>query len=533
MQLVVAPMLSAPGELTVDDAGLRFVRSEGLSGLVAPADGVSLPAAALAWVRLAQGDLSVHAAGRTVRLHGGAVGAVAALLRARGVPERGDGPAALAPCFGLLPATLSSGPLQRFGHIAVSRTGLAFAPSGALDLATGAWPAYLPHTDVTRVALQRGTLTVHTREAPWSFVNLDGEAAVGLLLRMLQPWDGQLLRAPWRCPTVLVEGMTLTPGGLEVVDDRSLSFTPRGGTARDLGPLQQVFGGEGDPGVPVLDGGRAGWRARLPRSPHPVDALEEEVGRLPPLPPDASRRASPGTLARDLVAVRVRLGDGTTRTLRPVVVEAPDTTVDLLVPGSAFLDELLNARVVLTLLSRRQLLRFGTRPWRLEPVDRAALTPRQARALSEARHLVRLRIPWPSTDELTQETNHRAMVRIGMDGTPVQADIGPTRTRVRLDDLSGGGAGLQSRVPLLVDRPISLQLGLPDIEDPLQGEIAWSRRTEHGYCGGVRFLDATEAFRQRMVRYVYRLELLVARGERRPLAALAEQLRSGQPDDAA
>lgn len=528
--LVVAPLISAPGTLTVDDQGLRFERSGGLSGLVAPAAGVSVAADTLSSVRLNQGELVVVAGGSTVRLQGGAVGTTAAILRARGVPAEGGPPDRLQPCFGVVPATLSSGPLQRVGQLAVSRTGLAFAPSGALDLATGTWPLHVPQGKVVAVSFERGTLELRTADAAFAFVNINGETALDLILRMLQPWDGQLRRDPWRCPTVLVEGFRLTPGSLDVAELEALCFTDRAGRRRDLGALQQVFSGEGSNGVPVLDGGRAGWRARLPVAPDPLEALEEEVGRLPPLPPAASERVSLHRLARDLVAVRVRTSDGATRTLRPVVVEAPDSTFDLLLPGSDFVQELVHARLVLTLMTRRQLLRFGSRPWRLEPVDRESLSPRQARALANARRLVRLRLPWPNRRDLEEETNHRKMVRIGMDQTQVQADIGPTRARVRLDDLSGGGARLISRVPLLVDRPVGLRLGLPEIDDPVAGEVAWARRTEHGYVGGVRFLDASEAFQQLMVRYIYRLELLVAKGERRPLSVLAEQLRRGRPD---
>lgn len=522
--LMVAPMLSAPGTIRLDDSGLSFERSPGLSGRLAPASGTEIAAEAISSARLAQGELTVKGPGRSLRLGGGAVGEIAAVLRAMGVPERGEAPAARSACHGAVTATFASGPLQRHGHLAVGPSGVAFAPSGAIDLATGSWPRHVGADEIRRVAVTERVLTVETATEELAFINLDTDAALALFLAMLQPPDQPPAARPWRCGALLIEGLRLTPGDLGVIDDTVLWFTDRAGAERDLGPLQSVFSGERTDGVPLLDGGRAGWRARLSRQPDPIAALEEEIGRLPPLPPEESERAKASSLARDIIAVRFRQGDGATRTLRPAVVEQGEGTIDLLLPEGPFVASLPDMRLVLTLMGRRRLLRFGTRPWRLEPVDRDALNPRQARALADAERLVRLRLPWPAKTDLSEERNHRGMVRIHMDSTPVQAEIGPTRSRVRLEDLSGGGAGLASRVPLVLDSRVALYVGLPGIEDPLEAQVAWARRTDHGYIGGVRFQDEREAFQELMVHYVYRLELLVARGERRPIQVLAEQI---------
>ncbi len=73
-------------------------------------------------------------------------------------------------------------------------------------------------------------------------------------------------------------------------------------------------------------------------------------------------------------------------------------------------------------------------------------------------------------------------------------------------DVSHGGLSFLLEDDLAIGS--TLDLRMPDVDPPFEARarVVWSRREADGYCIGVAFLDADDAFRARMVEQVSAIE---------------------------
>lgn len=92
-------------------------------------------------------------------------------------------------------------------------------------------------------------------------------------------------------------------------------------------------------------------------------------------------------------------------------------------------------------------------------------------------------------------------------GVPIEVrTVAAERRRASTRDVSHGG------ISFLVDDDIPvgtiIEIRIPDVRPPFQARarVVWSTRESSGYCLGVAFMEADDAFRARMVEQVSSIE---------------------------
>jgi hypothetical protein len=109
--------------------------------------------------------------------------------------------------------------------------------------------------------------------------------------------------------------------------------------------------------------------------------------------------------------------------------------------------------------------------------------------------------------ETVRHNPQRAFIRHTVD---VPLEVRPagdaTAERRRSANVSHGGLAFDSDVPR--ERGTVLELRIPAVDPPFEAaaEVVWSRRVGDAYQIGVRFMEAADAFRVRMVQQVCSIE---------------------------
>ena len=171
--LVVGPLLSAPGSLYLEADQLRFRRSSGLSGRLAPAKDIIISLLEVSHIQFSQADVGVTLkGGKTLWFRGKLLVYIVGWLYALGMPaEPTAGEWSLRSGKGILTTTYSSGLLQRHGVLAVGEDMMVFLPLGSIDLSLGSWPLCIPLQDLLKIEESSGTITVSSAAEEWSFLN--------------------------------------------------------------------------------------------------------------------------------------------------------------------------------------------------------------------------------------------------------------------------------------------------------------------------------------------------------------------------
>ena len=160
-------------------------------------------------------------------------------------------------------------------------------------------------------------------------------------------------------------------------------------------------------------------------------------------------------------------------------------------------------------------------PSGFEDVALSELEPELAEAFADVEHIVRLRLPWPSTKQLQEQFNRRELYRIQLRvGERVTLTVADEEVSVKMLNLSAGGLGILSQQELPLGQQLVLAIGIPDPSSEIEAEVVWVEQDGDRYRMGLRFLNSNESFRQRMIQQMYRLELLASKGERAPLHTL-------------
>jgi c-di-GMP-binding flagellar brake protein YcgR len=160
-------------------------------------------------------------------------------------------------------------------------------------------------------------------------------------------------------------------------------------------------------------------------------------------------------------------------------------------------------------------------PWRLEDVEITELEPELEEEFKDVEHIVRLRLPWPTTKQLQEHVNRRELYRISLSvGEQVILNVENQELPVKLLNLSAGGLGIMCRQEMTLGQQLVLAIGIPEADSEIETEVVWVRKEGDRYRLGLRFLNNNESFRQQMIQQMYRLELLESKGDRTPLKTL-------------
>ena len=187
--LIVGPMLSAPGSLYIEPGQLRFQRSKGLSGRLAPAEDIVVPLGEIAHVEFSQADVGIFMkTQKVIRLRGKLLVPIFAWLYARGVPSApGRQDWTLQTVHGLLSITLSTGMLQRHGVLAVGDRQLIFMPLSSVDLSLGSWPMTLSVETVQQAKYDSDGIILSTTEGVTNFLIANPQHFTTPMVSVLHP----------------------------------------------------------------------------------------------------------------------------------------------------------------------------------------------------------------------------------------------------------------------------------------------------------------------------------------------------------
>ena len=532
--LVVGPLLSAPGTLYLESGQLRYRRSSGLSGRLAPAKDIVIQLLDVSHIHFSQADVGISLKdGKTHWLRGKLLVYIVAWLYARGMPaEASSDEWTLRSGYGILTTTLSSGILQRHGVLAVGQDMLAFLPLGSLDLSLGSWPLCIPLQDIQKAEEAGGGITISSAEEEWSFLNVKSKQFMGPLSAALHPVAAESSpedvssddAQQWSGNALLVDRDLLAPGTLSFALARDeLIFTLASGDTRNLGSLLRARAqneATGDRFADSLQSRDETWRLQFPTdSTLLVQLLSIVKDIVPKLPPE-DQRIKPLKILQMLDAVRIDHGDGISQTYRPVKLTFGEATVDLVLPKGR-LDESVTSLITNFTLLGRQVYQLRAMPWRLEDVERTELEPELESAFADVEHIVRLRFPWPTTKQLQESINRRELYRISLSvGEQVILNVEDKELPVKLLNLSAGGLGVMCSQEMTLGQQLVLAIGIPEPESEIETEVVWVRKEGKRYRLGLRFLNNNESFRQQMIQQMYRLELLASKGDRTPLQTL-------------
>lgn len=541
--LVVGPMLSATGSLHLESDQLRFRRSSGLSGRLGPAQDVIIPLRQISHIQFAQADAGIFLkSGKTYWLRGKLLAYVFAWLYACGFPSKPTPDAwKYRDAHGMITTTFFSGILQRHGVLAMGEDVAVFLPMGTISLSLGTWPLVIPLKDIVRVQRTAEAITIYSAQEEWSFLNTKVQQFMPPMTAALQPVETAFAddqptdtSTPWTSNVLLVERERLLPGTISyVLEEDELSFRSASGKTKALGSLLRTLPQErqkGDRFSDSLQGRDDNWRLQFPTASKMFRYLLSVIGEVKPKLPPENQRVNP-KLLKTISAIRVDHGDGISQTFRPINLSFSETTIDILLPKGR-LDAAASPRILNFTLLGRRVYQLHAKPWRIEDVSRAELEPALAETFADVEHIVRLRLPWPSTKQLQEHFNRRELYRINL-CVGERVDLNPAEglTPVRLLNLSAGGLGILSRQEMTLGQQLTLTIGIPSPSAVLEAEVVWVQPDGDRYRVGLRFLNSNESFRQRMIQQMYRLELLASKGDRTPLHTLTGTPLDELPND--
>jgi hypothetical protein len=532
--LVVGPLLSAPGSLYLDADQLRFRRASGLSGRLAPAKDIIISLLEVSHIQFSQADVGVTLqGGKTLWFRGKLLVYIVGWLYALGMPaEPTAGGWSLSSGKGILTTTFSSGLLQRHGVLAVGQELMVFLPLGSIDLSLGSWPLCIPLQDILKIEESSGTITVSSAAEEWSFLNAKTKQLMVPMSAALHPLEsGSPLEdeslegtGKWSGNALLVDRDLLAPGTLsfELARDE-LIFTMLSGEVKNLGSLlrARALGPEnGDRFSDSLQSRDDSWRLQFPTDSRLLaQLLAIVVDIVPKLPPE-NQRIKPLKILQLLDAIRIDHDDGISQTYRPVKLTFSESTVDILLPKGR-LDQSVTSIITNFTLLGRQVYQLRAMPWRLEDVEITELEPDLEEEFKDVEHIVRLRLPWPTTKQLQEHVNRRELYRISLSvGEQVILNVENQELPVKLLNLSAGGLGIMCRQEMTLGQQLVLAIGIPEADSEIETEVVWVRKEGDRYRLGLRFLNNNESFRQQMIQQMYRLELLESKGDRTPLKTL-------------
>lgn len=532
--LIVGPLLSAPGQLFLEDQQLRFKRASGLSGRLAPAKDIVMSLDEITHIQISQGDIGVFTKNeKPCWLRGKLLLHLAAWLYAMGAPSTAsEDPWTKQKALGVSTATQVAGMLQRHGIVATGADQIIFLPSSTLDLSLGSWPLRIPVSEVDYVERKAGSYTLRSAQEEWGFLNLRSSVFFtvltdGLTGRLQNP-DGPLeTEGTVSSDALLFLRDTITRGTVNFTPDTGkLVFRNSQNKERDLGSLLRTIPldvQKGDEYSDSFQGRDEPWRLQLPTaSPVYRVLLSAYSEMMPPLPPE-DQRVQPSKALKVMDALRIDYGDGTSQTHRPVYLEYSESTFDFHIPKGR-LDESVTNRVMDFILMGRRVFQLRTMAWRLEDIDLTDLPEERQVEFESVEHIVRLRLPWPSTRQFQESTNRRELYRITFRvGERVLLNIGERKIPVKLINLSAGGIGVESREELALGEEVILSIGIPDQDTDLHTEVVWVSPKRGIFRLGLRFLNNSQTFQQRMMQQMYRLELLTAKRVPHPLASLVSE----------
>lgn len=530
--LVVGPMLSATGSLHLESNQLRFRRSSGLSGRLGPVDDVIIPLREISHVQFAQADAGIFLKnGKTHWLRGKLLTYVFAWLYARGMPSKPTSADwVLREGHGMLTTTFFSGILQRHGVLAFGEDVAVFLPLGSISLSLGTWPLLIPLKDVVRVQRTTEAITVFSAKEEWSFLNAKVQHFMPPMAASLHPVEAEFAAEKTldsskshTSNVLLVERERLIPGTISYeLEQDELRFRSVTGKKIALGSLLRTLPQErhrGERFSDSLQGRDENWRLQFPAASKMFRYLVSVIGEVKPKLPPEGQRVNPKVL-QTISAIRVDHGDGISQTFRPVDLSFSETTIDILLPKGR-LDASATSRILNFTLLGRRVYQLHAKPWRIKDVSLAELDPAQAEAFASVEHIVRLRLPWPSTKQLQEQFNRRELYRISLRvGEHVSLNEDEDTLPVTLLNLSAGGLGILSQQEMILGQQLVLTIGIPTPSAEIEAEVVWVEQDGERYRVGLRYLNSNESFRQRMMQQMYRLELLASKGDRAPLHTL-------------
>ena len=525
-------MLSATGSLHLESNQLRFRRSSGLSGRLGPIHDVVIPLREISHVQFAQADAGIFLKnGKTHWLRGKLLAYVFAWLYACGLPSQ---PTAsdwvLRDGHGMLTTTFFSGILQRHGVLAVGEDVAVFLPLGTISLSLGTWPLLIPLKDIVRVQRVPEAITVFSAREEWSFLNTKVQHFMPPMAAGLHPEETAFAQdntadagEPWTSNVLLIERERLLPGTVSyTLAEDELIFRSVHGKTLALGSLLRTLPqerGHGERFSDSLQGRDDNWRLQFPTASKMFRYLLSVIGEVKPKLPPENQRVNPKVL-QSINAIRVDHGDGISQTFRPVDISFSETTIDILLPKGR-LDDSATSRILNFTLLGRRVYQLRAMPWRIADVAPCQLEPELAEAFAGVEHIVRLRLPWPSTKQLQEQFNRRELYRISLSvGERVVLNVADEGVSVKMLNLSAGGLGILSRQELPLGQQLVLAIGIPDPSSEIEAEVVWVEQDGARYRMGLRFLNSNESFRQRMIQQMYRLELLASKGDSAPLHTL-------------
>jgi hypothetical protein len=527
---VIGPLLSAPGELHLEGKNLRFHRSRGLSGLLAPSKDIVISLLDISCIQYTKADVQFSLrGGKIISLRGKQLVAIVAWLYALGIPSKPTSSEwSLQKGHGILTATFSSGILQRHGVLAIGSGSMVFLPLGTIDLSLGTWPLSIPLHDILKVEEADETITVFAAAEEWNFLNCKVSQLFTPLSTALHPAEGagpKLVGSQhWTGSALLVDRDLLLPGTLSfaMVSDE-LIFTSGSGEKRNLGSLLRTRTEDDEGGERFTDSLQScdeRWRLQFPTDSKLLAQLLSVVGDIVPKMPPENQRIKPLKLLQKIDAIRIDHSDGNSQTYRPVSLTFGESTVDIILPRGR-LDESVTSLITNFTLLGRQVYRLRAMAWRLEDVALDELDPSLELDFNDVPDIVRLRFPWPTTKQLQKHTNRRELYRISLSaGEQLVLNVENRELPVKLLNLSAGGLGISCNQEISLGQMLVLAIGIPVADSEIKTEVVWVRKASGRYRVGLRFLNNNESFRQQMIQKMYRLELLASKGDKTPLQTL-------------
>lgn len=505
-QLVLGPLLSAPGTLSVHPERISFQRASSLSGLMAPRAGLQFVLAEVTDVALSPGRLEVATPHLRATFLGAGAALIGAAVLARGVRPAGDTRVAA------VHTSRVRGPLHQRGTAAVGAAAFVFAPEGAIDGALVGGVVEVPLAQIGGMRVEDGRLHV---QAPESDITLTG----GDLRTMLAAYAAAvpLPEAPvaaaagesWAVAAIWEEpGASVTPGRVALGHDGTLRFRAGGGPVQELGPAERVLRPEA--GGAVLEAPDGGWRLRLADAKAVLHFDAAAIGTPPPLPPP-SERATLKRLTGRVDSIRFRTGPGGEHSVRPVWIAEGERTLDIYVPDTLAVPEP-GVRVELLVGVRRGIVGVRTRVVAREAVARDALPTGAGAVFAEVRAITVCRVRWPRREEVEETRTARRFFRVetglqDVSRPDVEPGEGAPALTGQILNLSIGGLAAMSPSPWVSGAPCRVYLPFEDAPAVIHAEIVWAARARDGQTlVGVRFLDETELFRRQIQQVVFRLE---------------------------
>lgn len=528
--LVLGPLLSAPGTLHLDGHELRFERSRGLSGLLAPSSDIVLALVDISHVQYTKADVRFSLKNKKViSFRGRQLVAIVAWLYALGIPsEPTSGEWSPQEGHGILTTTYSSGMLQRHGVLAIGSAGMVFLPQGTIDLSLGTWPLRIPLQDILKVEMSDDVITISGAEEKWVFLNSKASQLITPLSIALHPTEASesILIGPeqWAGSALLVDRDLLLPGTLSFsMAKDELIFTSPTGETKNLGSLLRTRA-EDDSGderfTHSLQSRDERWRLQFPTDSKLLVQLLSVVKDIVPKMPPEDQRIKPLKLLQKLDAIRVDHSDGNSQTYRPASLTFGEATVDIVLPRGR-LDESVTSLITNFTLLGRQVYRLRAMAWRIEDVAHDELSPELELLFQDVPDIVRLRFPWPTTKQLQKHANRRELYRISLNvGEQLLLNVENEELPVRLLNLSAGGLGVVCQQEIPLGQQLVLAIGIPSADSEIKTEVVWVQKAGARYRIGLRFLNNNESFRQQMIQKMYRLELLTSKGDETPLQTL-------------